>query len=156
MADTKIEWTDFEGGNRIVTTGGYVITFCPQHPNAKSNGYVYEHRLVMENHLKRFLQSSEHVHHINHDPSDNRIENLELISSKGHAKKHASELSEERKSQRNTVFIEAAHKRRKPRVSVPCVCGCGQIIITPDNKGRDKKYVQGHNQKGKHWRWNCG
>lgn len=35
--------------------------------------------------------------------------------------------------------------RRKPRISILCACGCGTFIVTPDNKGRDRRFVTGHN-----------
>lgn len=48
---------------------------------ARSNGYVLEHRLVVAAVLGRVLLAMEVVHHENHDPMDNRQENLTLFSS---------------------------------------------------------------------------
>lgn len=64
-------------GGRYVDSG-YVLVYRPDHPNAKSTGYIREHRYVMSEHLGRPLESDENVHHINGDKTDNRLENLEL------------------------------------------------------------------------------
>jgi len=56
---------------------------CPPEyfPMARKDGYVMEHRLFVAQAMGRCLQRGEVVHHLNHDPQDNRLENLQLFSS---------------------------------------------------------------------------
>lgn len=68
-------------GGRNIQIAGYINVYSPWHPkvkNAKSK-YVFEHILVMEKHLGRYLNEGEIVHHINKNKQDNRIENLKLF-----------------------------------------------------------------------------
>lgn len=51
-----------------------------------------EHRQIMEAHLGRALSPDEIVHHINHDKTDNRIENLTVMSRAEHMKVHAGDV----------------------------------------------------------------
>jgi hypothetical protein len=63
-------------GGRIYDGQGYIMVLNKKHPFCKKNGYVYEHRLVIEQYLGRYMLSSEHTHHINKIRDDNRIKNL--------------------------------------------------------------------------------
>lgn len=69
---------NWRGGEWIEKDKGYILIYCPYHPNKIYQRYVYEHRLKIEKKIGRFLKSSEIVHHINGNPSDNRITNLKL------------------------------------------------------------------------------
>jgi len=60
---------------------GYVKVHKPDHPYANQKGHVFEHRLVMEAHLGRYLSREEVVHHIDGNRSNNRLENLRLYVS---------------------------------------------------------------------------
>jgi len=75
-------------GGMYEEKNGYVYLMAKKHPFAKCNGYVAEHRLVMEKKLGRFLKSNEIVHHINGNKKDNRIENLVLTKNGKHQKKY--------------------------------------------------------------------
>lgn len=62
---------------------GYTYVLAKQHPFASKDGYIMEHRLVMEKHIGRYLKASEVVHHINGIRNDNRVENLQIFSDVG-------------------------------------------------------------------------
>lgn len=62
------------------TPKGYVLLYRPEHPNARKDGRIAEHTVVMSAHLGRPLLPTENVHHRNGVRDDNRIENLELWS----------------------------------------------------------------------------
>lgn len=54
----------------------------------RDGSYVAYARAVMECHLKRHLKKHEVVHHINGDPSDDRLENLQLMTNQRIHRKH--------------------------------------------------------------------
>lgn len=72
----------------VAFTDGRVLIYSPNHPHPNSGAYVFRYRLVVERHLGRYLSPDEIVHHKNNDPSDDRIENLEVMSQSEHARGH--------------------------------------------------------------------
>jgi hypothetical protein len=106
----------------------YWKRYMPAHPAADALGYVLEHRLVAEVLLGRYLRADEVVHHINHDPSDNRPENVSVMTHAEHMRHHAAERTQcrrgheytqdntyvDKRGQRNcrTCKIESQHRRQ--------------------------------------------
>lgn len=105
--ETKLKMSEakkhiFAEGHTKKRCDGYIYVYYPTHPNCSKDGYVMEHRIVMEKHIGRLLEQEEVVHHINHNRADNRLENLQLLTIKEHASLHMRE----RHQRRNDLSIK--------------------------------------------------
>lgn len=126
-------------GGRTITASGYVHVMAPGHPQADKHGYYEEHRLVMERHLGRILKPTEVVHHFNHDKSDNRIENLELMESQGqHRRRHGYYEPRECANCGATVMRSRASRRRFARSFCSRVCAAAGASRAATAKRRRK------------------
>lgn len=80
---------------KTIKKGDYLYALVPDHPNATKNGYVLEHRVVMENFVGRYLTREEIVHHIDENKHNNDISNLRLMSGYEHVNLHKKPLKME-------------------------------------------------------------
>ena len=76
--------------NGKTVLNGYIAIYMPMHPKAFSNGCVYEHVLVAEEILGRYLNEEECVHHIDFNRKNNDKSNLIVFASNSdHVSYHA-------------------------------------------------------------------
>ena len=76
-------------GGRHIKSNGYVEIYYPTHPNANKRKTVYEHQLVAEKKIGRYLKTGEVVHHIDLNKSNNSPDNLVVLTNDEHAKLHS-------------------------------------------------------------------
>jgi hypothetical protein len=77
-------------GGVFVREGGRALVWC------RDGTQMYYYRAVMAGQLGRLLEPYEHVHHRNGDPTDDRPENLELVTAAQHMNIHRDELERAR------------------------------------------------------------
>jgi len=63
---------------------GYIQIYTRNHPYSCVGNTVFEHRLIIEDYIGRYLTPKEVAHHINKIKDDNRIENLCIVTKKTH------------------------------------------------------------------------
>jgi hypothetical protein len=76
---------NWRGGRSIESRSGYVRVFCDEEGRPR---YIYEHVLVAEKKIGRRIVPGEVVHHLNCDRTDNRPENLRVVSRAEHVRLH--------------------------------------------------------------------
>lgn len=121
---------------------------------------IDEHRMIMEQHLGRKLEHTEVVHHINQDKSDNRIENLQLMTNSQHTSLHASQQVTSAETRAKTrermlgkpnynsakfnwfqvIDIKTAISNREPFRSIADRFGTTHSVISALNAGQTQAY----------------
>jgi len=87
---------------------------------------VRAHRWIMEQHLGRKLEQGEHVHHINGDPLDNRLENLVVMKSIDHMRLHKQIYPDEKVCVTCGATFTANPRKRKRQQC--CSSECAQKV----------------------------
>jgi hypothetical protein len=95
---------------------GYVMLYMPEHPRAVKNR-VFEHIIVWEKANQKNVPKGHVIHHINGIKSDNRIENLQLLTVSEHTILHHS--NKKRSIQTRKKLSEKAKERFKTPQSHP-------------------------------------
>jgi len=100
----KEQTANYKGG-KYINQKGYYLILSNEHPFRDKNNYVYEHRLIVEQNYqlfdekyfvvidgKHYLKKESIVHHKNENKSDNRIENLDVMTKSEHQRLHTKKF----------------------------------------------------------------
>ena len=98
---------------------------------------IRTHRFIMEHHIGRKLHNDEDVHHKNHNPLDNRIENLVLLPRREHQLLHGKEkqiyTNEKQCVVCNRPFLVNPRKRKRNK------CCSGECAMYLRVQGRKRQ-----------------
>ena len=82
------EASNWQGGESV-SGDGYKMIYNPDHHRSNATNRVREHIIIVEEALKRSLNEKEVIHHIDHNRTNNSLENLYLFDSNSeHSKYH--------------------------------------------------------------------
>jgi hypothetical protein len=73
-------------GGLCVRDDGRCVIYC------RDRSLLYYYRGLMAAHLGRLLRPDEIVHHVNGDPSDDRLENMQILTRAEHMDLHREEI----------------------------------------------------------------
>lgn len=131
------------GTKRRVRDDGYVDIYEPDHPLARRDGYVFEHRKMAWD-AGLLVDPTMEVHHLNELKTDNRLDNFEIKTGSQHALDHAEERGYVT-NQFGSFTVKPQEERqsalygevRLTRPTEPCQ-HCGGVVQS--SKRRDAQY----------------
>ena len=137
-------------GPSLRSDGRVSVTIVYPHGTRRPKLYC---RYIMELHLGRYLSEEEHVHHIDGDYNNNKIENLQVLMTENHSKVHhkkkdwgyewfvCPECKEDFVLQGHQLRVFLANiKRRKQRGP----------FCSPTCHGRDARRIQTQKRRGEY------
>ncbi len=133
-------YKDQYGHNRIL---------FPSHNRADSKGYIKQSILIAEKSLGKPLPNKAVVHHHTEKQlvvCENQAYHM-LLHQRTRAYRatgNANSISCE-KCRKYLSEKHLSHRKIINFNEVPCECGCGLTIITPDSRGRLRRFISGHN-----------
>jgi len=103
----------------------------------KTNGKkILAHRYIYQEYINRPLLRGELIHHINGDKSDNRIENLQIMTPKEHSSHHNQKYPISKKCEVcGGEFVPHPTKRKRAKT---CSKKCLGIMLSEKHKNPNK------------------
>ena len=110
---------------------GYVDRWAPDHPLARADGYVFEHRMMAWD-AGLLTDPALEVHHRNEVKDDNRLENFVIESKSSHQLNHHNAIGSLRRNQFGAFPIGQGfvvrHRQRRAELGDRICEGCGGPI----------------------------